>query len=98
MLTDTFCVAAVMQGTLECMLRMDDAIGDTASSLNIVVGECNDSYLNAMRLRAIKPEHAIQAIQQAKNGPVEQGAVGAGKGMICFGYKGGIGTASRIIQ
>lgn len=98
MLTNTFSVGAVMQGTLEYMLRMDETIGDTASSLNIVVGECNDSYLNAMRLRAIKPEHAIQAIQQAKNGPVEQGAVGAGKGMICFGYKGGIGTASRIIQ
>src|SRR5699024_11978309 len=83
MLTNTFSVGAVMQGTLEYMLRMDETIGDTASSLNIVVGECNDSYLNAMRLRAIKPEHAIQAIKQAKNEPVKQDAVDAGKGMIC---------------
>ncbi|WP_217588007.1 P1 family peptidase [Lentibacillus saliphilus] len=97
MLTNTFSVGAVLQGTLQYMLQKNDTIGDTASSLNVVVGECNDSYLNSMRHMAVTPEHAIQAIESAHSGPVEQGAVGAGKGMICFGYKGGIGSASRIV-
>src|SRR5699024_6063404 len=98
MLTNTFSVGAVMQGTLQYMLEGNKKIGDSASSINIVVGECNDSYLNSMRLQAIQPEHAIQAIQNAENTPAEEGAVGAGKGMVCFGYKSGIGTASRIVD
>src|SRR5699024_6216281 len=98
MLTNTFSVGAVMQGTLQYMLDENPEIGDTASSLNLVVGECNDSYLNSMRLQAVKPEHAVQAIERASDGPVEEGAVGAGKGMVCFGYKGGIGTASRVVE
>src|SRR5699024_2216327 len=57
----------------------------------------NDSYLNSMRIQAIEPSHAIKAINSATNAPAEEGAVGAGKGMVCFGYKGGIGTASRIV-
>ncbi|SFB15882.1 D-aminopeptidase [Lentibacillus halodurans] len=98
MLTNTFGVGAIMQGTLQYMLDDNPEIGDTASSLNIVVGECNDSYLNSMRLQAVKPEHAVQAIEHASSGPVEEAAVGAGKGMMCFGYKGGIGTASRTVK
>lgn len=97
MLTNTFSVGPVLQGTLTYMLEEDETIGDAASSLNIVVGECNDSYLNSMRLQTVEPKHAVQAIQTASNSPVEEGAVGAGKGMVCFGYKGGIGSASRII-
>src|SRR5699024_3630762 len=95
MLTNTFSVGPVLQGTLTYMLEEDTTIGDSTSSLNTVVGECNDSYLNSMRIQAIKPSHAIQAIRAATNTPVEEGAIGAGKGMVCFGYKGGIGTASR---
>ena len=98
MLTNTFSVGAVMQGTLQYMLEENKEIGDSTSSINIVVGECNDSYLNSMRLQAIQPEHAIQAIENADDKPVLEGAVGAGKGMVCFGYKGGIGTASRIVD
>lgn len=98
MLTNTFSVGAVMQGTLQYMLDENKVIGDSTSSINIVVGECNDSYLNSMRLQAIQPGHAIQAIKHAENTPVEEGAVGAGKGMVCFGYKGGIGTASRVVS
>lgn len=97
MLTNTLGVGPVIQGTLQHMLDENKDIGDTTSTINIVVGECNDGYLNTIRLQAVKPEHAIQAIECATNSPVEQGAVGAGKGMVCFGYKGGIGTASRII-
>lgn len=98
MLTNTFSVGDVWKGTLEYMLTENEEIGDSTSSINIVVGECNDSYLNSMRIQAVTPQHAMDAIKKASERPVEQGAVGAGTGMICFGYKGGIGTASRIIS
>lgn len=98
MLTNTFSVGAVLEGTLQHMLQENPAIGDSTSSLNIVVGECNDSHLNSMRLMAVRPEHAQNAIQNAGGGPVQQGAVGAGKGMICYGVKGGIGSSSRIVD
>lgn len=97
MLTNTFSVGPVLQGALTYMLEETEEIGDSTSSINIVVGECNDSHLNTMRLQAIKPEHAIEAIQKATNEPAEEGAVGAGKGMVCFGHKGGIGTSSRVV-
>jgi len=98
MLTNTFSVGAVLDGTLKYMLEENKEIGDTTSSINVVVGECNDSYLNSMRLQKVQPEHAISAIKNAKNNDsFEQGAVGAGKGMVCFGYKGGIGSSSRVI-
>ncbi|ASN06936.1 DmpA family aminopeptidase [Virgibacillus necropolis] len=97
MLTNTFSIGAVTQGTLQYMLNQNEEIGDSTSSINLVVGECNDSFLNSMRIPAIKPEHAIQAIKNASSNPIEQGAVGAGKGMMCFGHKGGIGTASRLV-
>lgn len=98
MLTNTFSVPQVLQGTLSYMLEENPSIGDSTSSLNIVVGECNDSYLNEMREMRIVPEHAIEALRHAKTGPVEQGAIGAGKGMICYEAKGGIGTSSRIVS
>ncbi|MEW9050847.1 MAG: P1 family peptidase [Neobacillus sp.] len=98
MLTNTFAVPAVTQGTLEYMLSVTPEVGETTGTLNVVVGECNDSYLNSIRLFPVKPEHAIEAINNASDEPVEEGAVGAGKGMICFGYKGGIGTSSRVIE
>ncbi|WP_432361775.1 P1 family peptidase [Sporosarcina sp. UB5] len=97
MLTNTFSVGAVLEGTLRHMLDENTAIGDSTSSLNIVVGECNDSYLNAMRSLKVRPEHAVEAIRNARSGEFEQGDVGAGKGMICFGRKGGIGSSSRIV-
>lgn len=98
MLTNTFSVGAVLDGTLQYMLKGNKDIGETTSSINIVVGECNDSYLNSMRLQKIQPHHAISAIEKANSGAFEQGDVGAGKGMVCFGYKGGIGSASHVIH
>jgi len=98
MLTNTFSVGAVLEGTMGYMLRENPEIGDTTSSLNIVVGECNDSHLNSMRLMAVRPEHAMKAIDQAESGTIEMGAVGAGKGMICYGVKGGIGSSSRKVE
>lgn len=97
MLTNTFGVPAVTQGTLQYMLDTNKEIGDTTGTINIVVGECNDSHLNSIRECPVTPDHAIQAIQNATEDTAEEGAVGAGTGMICFGYKGGIGSSSRVV-
>jgi D-aminopeptidase len=98
MLTNTFAIPAVAQGTLEYMLAENPEIGETTGTINVVVGECNDSYLNSIRSFPVKPDHAIKAIKKASNQPSEEGAVGAGKGMVCFGYKGGIGSSSRVVE
>lgn len=98
MLTNTFGVPAVTQGTLEYMLAENPEIGDTTGTINVVVGECNDSYLNSIRLFPVQPQHALEAIRKASTDQAEEGAVGAGKGMVCFGHKGGIGSSSRIVE
>lgn len=97
MLTNTFSVPAVTQGTLQYMLNTTPEIGETTSTINIVVGECNDSYLNSIRQLYVTPDHAREAINNATTERAEEGAIGAGKGMICFGYKGGIGSSSRVV-
>jgi L-aminopeptidase/D-esterase-like protein len=63
-----------------------------------VVAETWDGVLNDINGFHVKPEHVWQAIAKASNGPVEEGAVGGGTGMICLGFKGGIGTSSRVIE
>ena len=98
MLTNTFGVPAVTQGTLNYLLMQNEEIGISTGTVNIVVGECNDSHLNSIRHCPVTPEHAIEAIEKATTNVADEGAVGAGKGMICFGYKGGIGSASRIVE
>jgi D-aminopeptidase len=98
MLTNTFGVPAVSQGTLHYMLEENPEIGDTTGTINLVVGECNDSRLNSIRELPIQSSHAIASINGASTDASLEGAVGAGKGMICFGYKGGIGSSSRIIN
>lgn len=101
MLTNTFGIPAVTQGTLEYMLEQSEEIGDTTGTINIVVGECNDSYLNSIRSFPVKAEHSKEAIQKAKSmseaEAIPEGAVGAGTGMVCFGFKGGIGSSSRLV-
>ena len=97
MLTNTFAVPTITHGTLTYMLAQNKEIGDTTGTINIVVGECNDSKLNSIRTLPVTPEHAIQAIEGATEQQATEGAVGAGTGMTCFGYKGGIGSSSRII-
>ncbi len=66
-------------------------------SVNPLVGETNDGYLNDIRGRHIMESHVLQAIDSASSGPVAEGNVGAGTGTSCFGFKGGIGTASRVV-
>lgn len=95
LLTCTLCVwkaADAMVGWLLAQPGMED-IG----SINPVVGETNDGGLNAIRSRPITPEHVRQALERAAPGAVEEGAVGAGTGTVAFGWKGGIGTSSRVL-
>ncbi|MFN2191413.1 MAG: P1 family peptidase [Candidatus Promineifilaceae bacterium] len=68
---------------------------EAVRSVNPVAGETNDGYLNDIRRRFVTEEHVLQALANARKGAVEEGAVGAGTGTVCFGWKGGIGTSSR---
>lgn len=93
----------ILTNTLSVPTAANALIGYTLSlpgnervgSVNPVVGETNDGWLNDIRGRHVKAEHVIEAIKKAQSSPVEEGCVGAGTGTTCYGYKGGIGTASR---
>jgi D-aminopeptidase len=93
-LTNTLSVPRVADTVLDWTL----ARHPDAQSANPVVGECNDGYLNDIRGRHVQREHVLEALDAASEGPVVEGAVGAGVGMSCFGHKGGIGTASRRLE
>jgi len=93
LLTNTLNVPEAAAGTIEWTLRQPG--NEQVRSVNAVVGETNDGFLNDIRARRVKPADAIAAIQAARDGPVPEGAVGAGTGTIAFGWKGGIGTSSR---
>ncbi|WP_326524682.1 DmpA family aminopeptidase [Sphingomonas sp.] len=93
LLTNTLNVAETAAGAIEWTLVQPG--NEQVRSVNAVVGETNDGGLNDIRGRHLRPEHARRAIEQARGGAVEEGAVGAGTGTIAFGWKGGIGTASR---
>jgi D-aminopeptidase len=91
LLTSTLCVPRVADALISWTLRENPEV----MSINPVVGECNDGYLNDIQGRHVREEHVFAAIDGATRGPIEGGAVGAGVGMTCYGLKGGIGTASR---
>ncbi len=90
-LTCTLCVPRVADAVLDFMLEQNPE----ARSVNPVVGETNDGQLNDIRARPVRAEHVLRALREASDGPVEEGAVGAGTGTVAFGWKGGIGTSSR---
>ncbi len=92
-LTNTLGVAAAMEALIEYTLFQPG--NEAVQSVNALVGETNDSYLNDIRGRHVTKQNVLNAIGSATNGLVEQGAVGAGTGTVCFGFKGGIGTSSR---
>ncbi len=94
-LTGTMNVGVVADGLIEHAIRTNPDVGVATSTVNPVVGECSDAWLNDMQGRHVRQEHVLEAIAAARSGPVEEGAVGAGTGMSLFGFKGGIGTASR---
>ena len=94
-LTSTTSVPRVADAVITYMLELSG--NEDVLSINPVVGETNDGYLNDIRGRHISPEDVFAAIKNAKAGPVEEGALGAATGTIAFGWKGGIGTASRRV-
>jgi D-aminopeptidase len=98
-LTNTLNVGLVLDALVQVVIRHNPTIGvrPESGSVNIVVGETNDSYLNDIQGRHVRLEHVWQAIESAAEGPVVEGAVGAGTGTMCFGWKGGIGSASRVL-
>lgn len=93
LLTSTTSVPRVTDALISYMLALPG--NEDVLSINPVVGETNDGYLSDIRGRHITPEDVFGAIKNAKSGPVEEGAVGAGTGTVVFGFKGGIGTSSR---
>lgn len=92
-LTNTLSVPTAANALISYILADTANLG--VRSVNPIVGETNDGYLNDIRGRHIEPSHVQDAIRQASSGMVEEGNVGAGTGTICFGYKGGIGSSSR---
>lgn len=95
LLTNTLNVGIVADACVEWCLQRNPDIGITTTTVNPVVGECNDGYLNDIQGRHVRAEHVFVALDSAASGPVEEGAVGAGTGMSAFGFKAGVGTASR---
>ncbi|MGN6112683.1 MAG: DmpA family aminopeptidase [Luteimonas sp.] len=94
----------LLTGTLEVWKAADALVEwqlalpgmEKVRSLNPVVGETNDGFLNDLRARPLRPEHVRAALESASTDDVQEGAIGAGTGTVAFGWKGGIGTSSRI--
>jgi D-aminopeptidase len=97
-LTSTLCVGRVADALITHALRTTPEIGVTTSTVNPVVGECSDAFLNDMQGRHVHEDHLFQALASSSDGPVPEGSIGAGTGMSAFGFKGGIGTASRRVS
>ncbi len=94
-LTNTLSVATAMNAVATYTLLQKG--NENVQSVNAVVGETNDGYLNDIRGRHITETDVLDAIRNASSGKIEEGNVGAGTGTVCFGFKGGIGTASRVL-
>lgn len=92
-LTNTLSVPVAAEAVIDYILSWPG--NERVLSVNPIVGETNDGWLNDIRARVITKQDVLEAIRKASSGPVEEGAVGAGTGTTCFSFKGGIGTASR---
>ena len=95
-LTSTLNVPEAIAALVEYTL--DQEGNESVRSVNAVVGETNDGYLNDIRKRPITKQDVLAAIRDAKSGPVMEGSIGAGTGTRCLGFKGGIGTSSRLVN
>jgi D-aminopeptidase len=96
-LTNTLGVGQVSAGIVEAMIKAHPGIGYEHDVIIPVVGECDDSWLNDAGGCHVKSEHVVRAIESATGGPVEEGSVGGGTGMMAFDLKAGIGTSSRVL-
>jgi D-aminopeptidase len=95
LLTNTLAVPTAAEAIIDWTLAQPG--NEDVRSVNPIVGETNDGWLNDIRTRAVTKESVLKAIETAESGPVEEGCVGAGTGTICLGWKGGIGTSSRVL-
>ncbi len=95
-LTNTLCVGRVHDALVSYMIDRCTEEGHELKSINVVVGECNDSSLNDIASQSVEKKHVLEAIDNLSE-DFELGSVGAGRGMTCHGLKGGIGSASRLI-
>ncbi len=95
LLTNTLSAPVAAEAIIDWTLTQ--AGNEAVQSVNPIVGETNDGWLNDIRAQVVKKQSALQAIEVAEAGLVEEGCVGAGTGTICFGWKGGIGTSSRVL-
>ncbi|MBM7663202.1 D-aminopeptidase [Bacillus mesophilus] len=96
-LTNTLAVGAGLQGAIDYTLANNPSIGRTTGTVNAIVCECNDMIINDIRTSSVTKEHVLQAIDSATP-EFEEGNIGAGTGMVCFGLKGGIGSSSRMVN
>ena len=96
-LTNTLNIGEAASALIDYMLETNEDIGKTAGTVNPVVCECNDGFLNDLRGKHLKKHHVLEALKNA-DVSFKEGAVGAGTGMSCYELKGGIGSASRVIR
>ena len=96
-LTNTLNLPRVANGVMSWMIGRNPEIGISDDTLTPVVAECDDSRLNDIQGRHVSEADVMKALDEAQGGPVAEGTVGAGTGMVSYGFKGGIGTASRVI-
>ena len=95
-LTNTLSVGAAIEGLVRWTI--DQAGNENVRSVNALVGETNDGGLNDIRGQHVRPQHVLEALKNASSAAVQEGTVGAGTGTQAFGWKGGIGTASRKLE
>jgi D-aminopeptidase len=98
LLTTTLSVGAVWEGGLRHSLAQNPEAGGDRNTVNVVVAECFDGWLNDARGLHVRPEHALEALAEASEGDAAEGSVGAGTGTTCFGFKSGVGNASRVTE
>jgi D-aminopeptidase len=96
LLTSTVAVGAAWEGGLRHIIDENPEVAGDRDTVNVVVGECYDGWLSDARSMPLRPEHALDAIAGASEHEAAEGSVGAGTGTTCFGFKAGIGTASRV--
>jgi D-aminopeptidase len=96
LLTNTLSVGTVADALVRYMMEQNPEIGSTTGTVNPIVCECNDMYLNDIRGLHVKTEHVFEALANVSE-EFSEGGVGAGTGMSCYGLKGGIGSASRVV-
>lgn len=98
LLTNTLSVGAVSEGCVRYMVKQNPGIGKLHDVIIPVVGECDDSWLNDIATSSVTADDVMKAIDNASDGPVVEGCVGGGTGMITCDFKAGIGTASRRVK